>query len=115
MERMADALKAAGHKITARWVYGGEEGLTRAEIALLDVDDVDAADVVVSFTQPYGSLNKGGGRHVEFGYGLARGKRVVVIGERENVFHHHPSVEVYHTLDEWLAGAPGVAADTWTA
>jgi len=115
MERMADQLKAIGHEITASWVYGGEEGLTRAEIAALDIDDVDAADVVVSFTQPYGSLNKGGGRHVEFGYAMAKGKRCVVVGSRENVFHHHPAVEVYHTLEEWLSGAAPAEPDVWRA
>lgn len=102
METIGDRLKALGFEITARWVYGGEDGLTREQIALLDIEDVDACDTVVSFTQAYGSMNKGGGRHVEFGYGMAKGKRLVVIGERENVFHHFPSVEVHHTFDAWL-------------
>lgn len=111
MEIIADRLKAHGHAVVARWVYGGEDGLTRAQIALLDLDDVDAADTVVSFTHPRGTLTSGGGRHVEFGYGLARGKRLVVIGERENVFHHFHGAEVYETLDAWLAGSAAVPAD----
>lgn len=102
MESVADQFKTLGHEITARWVYGGEKGLTREQIALLDIEDVDACDAVVSFTQPYGSLNKGGGRHVEFGYGLAKGKRLVLIGERENVFHNHPKTEVFSNLNEFL-------------
>lgn len=109
MEAIADRLVGTGFTITARWVYGGEDGLTRAQVAELDLEDVDAADAVVSFTFPRGTLTSGGGRHVEFGYGLARGKRLVVIGERENVFHHHPCVEVYGTLEEWLAGVPAAA------
>jgi hypothetical protein len=55
-------------------------------------------------------LNKGGGRHVEFGYGMAKGKRLVLIGERENVFHDHPSVEVYPTLSAWPPAAALVSA-----
>lgn len=102
MELVGNKLKALGIDITARWVFGGEEGLSRTEIASLDIDDVDAADTLVSFTQPYGSLNKGGGRHVEFGYGLAKGKRLILIGERENVFHHYPNVLAFPTLDAWL-------------
>lgn len=98
MEIVAEYLKGLGHQITARWVYGGEDGLTREQIALLDIEDVNACDAVISFTQPYGSVNKGGGRHVEFGYGLAKGKRLLVIGERENVFHDHPKVEVFPDL-----------------
>jgi len=102
MEAVANRLKTFGFDIVARWVYGGEDGLSREQIAILDIADVDACDVLVSFTQPYGALTKGGGRHVEFGYALARGKRLVVIGSRENVFHHAPNVSVFPTLDDWL-------------
>lgn len=103
MEAAADWLKTQGHEITARWVYGGEDGLTRGQIALLDIEDVDACDTLVSFTKPRGTLTTGGGRHVEFGYGLARGKKMILIGERENVFHHHPLVEVHDSLQRWLS------------
>lgn len=103
MEVVADRLKTHGFEITARWVYGGEEGLTREQIAILDLEDVDAADAVVSFTYPRGTLTSGGGRHVEFGYGLAKGKKLILIGARENVFHEFPGVELHETLDDWLA------------
>lgn len=103
MEGRANTLKRCGFEITSSWVYGGEEGLTREDIAVLDFNDLDKADIVLSFTSPYGTATKGGGRHVEFGYGLAKGKKVVLIGERENVFHHHPSVEVFPTLELWVA------------
>ena len=102
MQAVADRLKPLGFDIVARWVYGGEEGLSREQIAILDIADVDACDVLVSFTQPYGTLTKGGGRHVEFGYALARGKKLVVIGFRENVFHHWPNVSVFASITDWL-------------
>lgn len=102
MAQISDYLKSKGFEITARWVYGGEEGLSREDIALLDFEDVDKADVVLSFTERRGTANVAGGRHVEFGYGLAKGKRMVVIGERETVFHEHPDAEVYPSLEEWL-------------
>jgi nucleoside 2-deoxyribosyltransferase len=108
MEQIADRLKAEGFEITARWVYGGEDGLTRTEIALLDLEDVDQADVVMSFTHPYGTATSGGGRHVEFGYALAKSKRVILIGERENVFHHHPNVATYANIEEWVRDAKPV-------
>lgn len=114
MEIVADRLKAKGHTITARWVYGGEEGLTREDIAKLDLDDVDACDTLISFTFPRGTLSSGGGRHVEFGYALARGKRLIVIGERENVFHHFPGVEVYASLIAWMIGTEPAASDVET-
>jgi hypothetical protein len=53
-----------------------------------DLDDIDRADTVISFTSSDGGK---GGRHVELGYALALGKQTIVIGARENVFH---------TLDE---------------
>lgn len=102
MESIADLLKTKGFEIVARWVYGGEDGLTREQIATLDLEDVDKADTVVSFTHERGTMTNGGGRHVEFGYALARGKRLVVIGDRENVFHHHSAIRVYPTLGAWL-------------
>lgn len=92
MRKYADELKEDGHEITASWVYGGEEGLTFTDIANLDINDVHRSDAVVSFTEPYGSVNPGGGRHTEFGLGIAFGKNLYLVGEREQVFHWHPSV-----------------------
>jgi nucleoside 2-deoxyribosyltransferase len=102
MELVADRLKSLGVEITSTWNYGGEEGLDREGIAMLDLKDVDRCDTLVSYTQPLGTMTKGGGRHVEFGYGLAKGKRLILIGEQENVFHHHPDVLVFPTLNAWL-------------
>ena len=46
-----------------------------------------------------------GGRHVEFGYALATGKKVRVIGPEENVFHGLPGIAHYKSFDEWLSDA----------
>lgn len=102
LETIAHRLVVLGFEITARWVFGNEDGLDREQIAFLDLADVDACDTIVSFSLPVGTMTKGGGRHVEFGYALARRKRMVLIGPRENVFHHHPDVEVFAALDDWL-------------
>mgnify|MGYP001616147807 CR=1 FL=1 len=66
-------------------------------------EDIDKADAVLSFTHPRGTMTTGGGRHVEFGYALAKGKKVALIGERENIFHDHPSVEVFSNINNWMA------------
>lgn len=96
-----------GYDITARWVFGGEEGKTYEDIAVFDLEDVATADTVVSFTeQP--NMYTTGGRHVEFGYAIATGKRLVVIGPRENVFHSFPTVEQFDTLNDWLRSESGV-------
>jgi len=102
MENYANQLEDEGFTITSRWVYGGEEGFSNEEIAIFDLEDVDKADIVLSFTCPYGTMYKGGGRCVEFGYGLANDKISVIIGERENVFHWHPDVYQYNTIEEFI-------------
>lgn len=101
--------------VTSRWIdqHGGSlvESLAAEQLnfdpagcepyAKADIEDLDAAHVVVSFTGNGGGGK--GGRHIEFGYALARGKRIVIVGPRENVFHTLPAVEVYVTWPEFLA------------
>lgn len=103
MEQIAlDLMNAYGYNITSEWVFGGEEGKTLEDIAIMDLEHVDAADTVISFTESESVGYYTGGRHVEFGYALARGKRVIVIGPRENVFHNDPRVEQFETLEDWI-------------
>lgn len=97
----APRLPDLGHECIARWVYGGEEGLSRRDIAELDLEDVRSADMIILFTHPRGEPQPGGGRFVEFGYALAFNKRCVVIGPEENVFMCAPTVEVYPTWDDF--------------
>lgn len=102
MVKIADTLIEEGFEVTARWVYGEEEGLTRKAISAMDLEDVEKADIILSFTEPYGTPVPGGGRHVEFGYGLARGKEVAIVGERENVFHWDSHVAQFDTVEEFI-------------
>lgn len=102
LESYANTLTEAGHIVTSQWVYGNEVGLTREDISILDIYDIDRSDMVLSFTEPYGTMYKGGGRCVEFGYGIARGKESCIIGDRENVFHHLPQVKKFESLDEFI-------------
>ena len=71
MEVLSYDLLLLNHQCIARWVYGGEDGLTRPEIALLDLEDVERADGIILFTHPRGEPQPGGGRFVEFGYAIA--------------------------------------------
>lgn len=69
--------------------------------ALDDLADVATCDVLVLLTTDY--LNVGsasGGRHVETGYALALGARVIVVGEPENIFHRIQSGAV-ERVDRW--------------
>lgn len=109
MRGVRDVLTALGHEVTSRWIdlHGGDQQESAAQAVLNsdpesvahfgqhDIEDLEAADVIVSFTSPDGGGK--GGRHVEFGYGLALGKRSIVVGPREHIFHTLPQVEHYPT------------------
>lgn len=106
MRGVRDVLEhALGHQVTSRWIdlHGGDqlesaaaEQLNRepwevAHFGQHDIEDLQAADAVISFTSADGGGK--GGRHVEFGIGLALGKRMIVVGPREHIFHTLPQVE----------------------
>lgn len=101
-QEIAPSLPWLGYEVNARWVFGGEDGLSREEIANLDLEDVKNSDMIILFTHPREEPQPGGGRFVEFGYALALGKRCVVIGPKENVFMEVPGVEVYETWDQFV-------------
>lgn len=114
LRQYRDQIVAAvpGAVVTSRWIdmHGGEfaESFDPAALAAdpsgcwpngqADLDDLAAADAIVSFTGPGGK----GGRHVEHGFAIALGKRIALVGPRENVFHCHPATEVYETWIEFL-------------
>lgn len=98
MAGIAQLLRNDGHEVTARWVDDGEKGLSRESNALMDMGDLAAADVLLTFTENKGSFNTGGGRHTEFGMAYVLGKKCVVVGDREQIFHHLPGVTVF---PEW--------------
>jgi hypothetical protein len=109
MQGVRDVLQAMGHEVTSRWIdlHAGKQPNSAmveqlngdpesvAEFGLHDLEDIDAADTVISFTAGGGGK---GGRHVEFGYGLALMRRMILVGPRENVFHTLPCVEHY---EDW--------------
>jgi nucleoside 2-deoxyribosyltransferase len=81
------------------------------EFAQVDLDDIDAADTLVFFAEDPLVGTPRGGRHVEFGYALAKGKRLVVIGAQENIFHFLPNTIIYSTVQDFL-DAEGIPNET---
>lgn len=109
LQGYAATLREMGHVVTSRWLLPGEHegeadpdtelGVDRmARYAFEDLLDVDDSDTVVVFTEQRG-IYSSGGRHVEFGYAIARNKSIIIVGPIENVFHaldglvHHPDFE----------------------
>jgi hypothetical protein len=118
MRGVRDVLEALGFRVTSRWIdlhtdvmgdystsFDADTLNTKTEqyvpIGQHDIDDIDRADWVVNFTCGTGGK---GGRHVEFGYALATGKRLFVVGPRENVFHTLPVVRHYPTWRSFVIG-----------
>ena len=122
-----DRLEELGHVVTSRWLNGshqiadngkpigesgealveGDAGGNSSEAAAMrlafakeDVLDVMDSDLVISFTEPPKSTASRGGRHVEFGLAIGVGKRVWVVGYRENVFHWLSDVKFYASFDD---------------
>jgi hypothetical protein len=100
-------LEALGIEVTSRWLdtqprarslYSEDDW--RA-LGLLDQEDVLAADTLVCFAEAEGEGGNGG-RHVELGMALALGRRVIVVGRREHIFHYLPEVEVVESWPEAL-------------
>lgn len=105
MREVRAILEAHGFTITSRWIDTGDDGTPEfnsnylnsepwfcAEYSRADVDDLTAADYVVSYTGNGGGGR--GGRHVEFGLAMGLRKRLVIVGPRENIFHCLPEVLV---------------------
>lgn len=102
---IANELQDLGFEITSRWIYGNHDDLPRVTCAMEDLNDIDAAEIIVLLSGP-GNLEQPerGGRHFELGYASAIGKRCFILGERENVFHHLPWMKVYPTVPELIEG-----------
>lgn len=105
MREFANELAGLGHTVTSRWIdtdfpiaEAGQSAAAPPELrekyAQIDLEDIDAADMLVNFAEAPGSGGRGG-RHVEFGYALAKNKQMVVIGYYEHIFCHHPAVRFY--------------------
>jgi len=120
-------LHTLGHQVTSRWLDGahqigdagqpigdagealveGDAGAADVQSAILrerfateDVLDVQAADLLIAFTEPPRSGASRGGRHVELGLALGQKRTVWVVGPRENIFCWLPQVRHFPTWDE---------------
>lgn len=98
----AAALGAGGIEVVSSWLDDAKAGSTRtdgdaAAAAARNLRDVERCDVFVALTDGDGSFGRGG-RHVELGLALALGKRVLVAGPPEHVFHRIAAVERHDDL-----------------
>ncbi len=90
-------LETAGFEVPAQWLAAGGDQLTDAG-ARMDLADVADANVLLALNPTWWKERGTGGRHVEFGYALALGKPVILLGEPSNIFHLLSSVIVVNDL-----------------
>lgn len=90
-------LQGLGFIVTSTWMEEPDDPnvslkdvrhVVLAAYASRDVEEIDAADMLVLFTVDPDERTRRGGRHVEYGYALGRGKAVCIVGPQENIFHH---------------------------
>jgi nucleoside 2-deoxyribosyltransferase len=116
----ASELERLGFEVTSRWLeedkpltqnLGDDSPTFYQETAQNDLGDIDNSDTMIFFAEDPRVGTPRGGRHVEFGYAYATGKRMVVIGAPENIFHYLTDVCVYPTIREFIESeVPHVAS-----
>lgn len=110
LQGYAAQLRASGHKVTSRWLIeeADEVGAPSTwlghadrlrKYAGIDLEDIEDCDTFMVFTHE-GMAR--GGMHVEFGYALALGKRIIVVGPRPTLFHYLSRVLQF---DDWASAA----------
>lgn len=93
-------IEKLGCVVLAAWLHT-QNPESSAE-ARIDLDDIDAADAIIVLNPPGMERSGTGGRHVELGYALGRGKHVFLVGEATNVFHHLSTIVRVPTHDQLL-------------
>jgi nucleoside 2-deoxyribosyltransferase len=113
LRAVADMLNSKVVTVTSRWLYRGMSddfpNMAREDVpsehqerfARQDLQDIREADAFVVIADPPRTPSRGG-KHVEFGYALALGKEIWVIGPSETVFHHLPQVRHVDTLWQFV-------------
>ena len=111
MQAVAAILRAKGIQVTSSWLNEHwDAGTTMdqippkelSEFAAQDLADIVSADTLILFSMDPMIPGVRGGRHVEFGYALGRGKRIIVVGVKENIFHYLLRVKHCTTIAELL-------------
>lgn len=94
---VAVAIEASGQVVVSTWHIGDGPAMRSANLTDADKRDkarancgqIAMADVLVVVAA---DDKVPGGKFVEAGFAIGRGKSVVVVGRRENILMHHPKV-----------------------
>lgn len=96
-------LEKLGFICTSSWRFeDGEIPPTPAHLnkcAMQDLKDLRDANYFVCLTD---QSSQRGGKHVEFGYALALGMPILIVGRRENIFHSLLRIDFVETWSDAL-------------
>lgn len=102
MAANAKLLRIDGHGVWSQWhdILMGDDAAAPNEHdwatwAKSDLADIARCDAFVAFTEPPGTMARGG-RHVEWGYAIGAGLRPIVVGPIESQFY---SLRVHQFVD----------------
>jgi len=107
MIKKAEELRDLNIEVTSRWITEAANGNAKLRdyddayllnTATTDIEDIEKADTFVLFSENPEEAYVRGGRHWETGYAYARGKTILVVGPKENIFHYFPECIV---VDNW--------------
>jgi hypothetical protein len=110
MRVVAQKLEEMGHIVTSTWLrennpldchMGDDTQEFYRRHANVDLIDIEEAGAMLFFAEDPKVGVPRGGRHVEFGYALALGLSIFVIGPHENIFHYaSPRIKHIETVEE---------------
>jgi hypothetical protein len=105
----ADYLESIGVEIISDWhkeIYSPIIDIrdlsyrTNQGVAVKDCKQVQQCDTLIFWSEDPNVQPPRGGRHVEFGIALALGKRIIIVGKRENIFHFLPQVNFIEHVED---------------
>lgn len=95
---VAAVLRGKGHKVSSTW-HDREDENDEAT-ARRDLEEVEACEAFLLINPEEWDRSGTGGRHVEFGYALARSKDMIIFGVRSNLFHQFEAIRFIGSLEE---------------
>lgn len=91
-------IERAGHEVTSNWIK--HEPVHDQHLdALVDIGDIDKADLVVMFADPFQPDKTGRGKWFEFGYAYHADKKIWLIGDYDNACVFSALVEPENRLN----------------
>ena len=86
MKEYTEKLEAMGHIVTSRWIKEDFDDTDWYHQTKVDIQDIDACDVFVVFTEEKGTMGRGG-KDYEAGYAFGKNKPSILVGPVQHQFY----------------------------